>query len=140
MDDLEETIVPQSDTQFHNWYNYEKRTINIFPLYSYYKSEYYLSEMVTLRGNFIILYGKLNVLYLYDAINFLDLDIYINEIIYIKIIKCIYGILLWTYCKRYTKNFTFLNLKKISINIFQFTYKLKNICLSSYKTKTPYNK
>ena len=53
VDDLEELTLSHGDTQFHNKFTYNNKTKRIFPLYNYYNTEYYLSEISTLSPNFI---------------------------------------------------------------------------------------
>lgn len=39
MDNEENFIIPQGETEYHNWFNYDNRTKNIYPLYSYYSTD-----------------------------------------------------------------------------------------------------
>lgn len=133
LDPIEETILSHGDTEYHDWFDYDIRNKYIFPLYNYYKTEYYLYHIYTLGDNInpiylLILHVKYNLLNIYDIIyvKYNLLDYYFIELIIIKIIKFIIIIFI-IYRNNY--NYKFYYLKKISINLFKFTYNLKD----SYK-------
>jgi hypothetical protein len=131
--DTDENLLSHGDTQYHNWFNYDIRTKNIFPLYNYYNTEYYLYHIYVLTDNInpikiILLHIKFNLLNLYDIIyvNYNIYNYYNIELIIYKIIKIIFIIILVLYINLYNKIYIFYDLKKISINLFKFTYNFKN--------------
>ena len=136
LDNVEETILSHGDTEYHNWFNYNIRNKYIFPLYNYYNTEYYLYQIYTLGDNInpiklLLLHLKFNLLNIYDIlyVNYNLLDYYNFELIIFKIIKFIFIIILMIYVNLNNKIYKFYYLKKISINLFKFTYSLKD----SYK-------
>jgi hypothetical protein len=130
--------IAPGETQFQNFFSYHKRTNELYPLYNYYNSEYYLSQTFTLLDNsnpikFISGHFKMNILNIFDRlyIHFNMYDVYGHQLISVKIFKGILMCLLFLHLKFYNNIFTFLNLKKISINVFTFTCNLKRTCIKN---------